>query len=158
MLEDYVGWAAVLRLAFFLPLAVWLSIYDIRHQLVHPPAAFFLLFGALIHILLFRMDFFAMVEIAVLALMVLALWLLLRGKIGAGDVKLLFLFAMLFEPDVWSIGLLISGWLGLCYIFIIRVSGKKRSVGDWQHSQKVPFVPFLAGGYTVAQLILMWVY
>lgn len=155
MLEEFAVRPSILRFAFSLPLVIWLSIHDIRYHQVHPPAVAVLLLGTLVYNLLFRMDIFTLVEAAVLGLMVLALSVLLRGKVGAGDVKLLYVFALLFEPDIWSAGLLISGWLGLFYVAVAKVASGKSGRALRQSSEKVPFVPFLAGGYAASQIVLM---
>jgi Flp pilus assembly protein protease CpaA len=83
-------------------------------------------------------------------LFVLVFWILLflfrmisRGGIGYGDIKLLAVTALFFEPLVLFLFLLLSFALAGAWSMVLLLTGKGKK------GSRIPFAPFLLSGYWI---------
>jgi prepilin signal peptidase PulO-like enzyme (type II secretory pathway) len=65
-----------------------------------------------------------------------------KGRLGAGDVWFSVLIGCCFGFWTWDLGLLLAAFLGVLWVGILRLSGRRGGVRDI----RIPFAPFMFVG------------
>jgi len=71
-----------------------------------------------------------------------------RGRLGAGDVWFSALIGSAFGFWTWDFGVLTAAFLGILWVCILRITGRRTAVRDI----RIPFVPFMFVGALVVSI------
>ena len=132
--------------AFYIAAAVIISLSDIKYRIIrNRDLAVFLLFGIFFNASNYAVKNFQF--LLVVSLICISLHLAFSGKIGAGDLKLLWvLFFWVLNFTKWLEGVTLAWILGGVFALAsLAVTGRVR-----QRNFSIPFAPFIFLGFLPA--------